>query len=115
MKERIYKFLLKYFSPLLLFVLIIPIAVLLELSSNSITYLGITAVFIVLNYYLVIAFLSISRDKYDKNTLYIWLDQLDGRDKLLLDLFVNVKSSKNILENLEIVFNQINILTHYKC
>lgn len=71
----------------------------------------ITGMYIILNYYISVVFIFIARDKANKKSLYVWLDNLDGNDEFLRKLFLNVKKTDDILVNLEQVFVKINTIT----
>lgn len=118
MKDNILKYLrgfvIKIVLPLvILFVLSISILLLkpsdifVNYAIPGLTYLG-------LNYYLAVIFLFAGKSKTNKGTLYSWLDNLDGNDKVFRDLFLSIKSHKEILVNLDIVYKKINIYTNYK-
>jgi len=106
MKEKIFKRFLKYFLPLLLFIIFSIIATFLPYSG----YIILTDFYILLMYYLFILF-TFKMDKSSNDSVNQWLDRLDGSEKLCKDLFPS-KKKKKVLENLEYVFQRLNEYTN---
>lgn len=77
-------------------------------------YLSFTSVYVIVIYFMIKFFLFLSYEKYDKKSLYMWLDNLAGSDDLLKDLFLQEKNTDtDILNKLERVYNKFNILTQF--
>jgi hypothetical protein len=73
-------------------------------------YINTTAGYILLNYYIFILIKLSGGEKKRKNSVYEWLDILDGESEIL-KVFKKEKKYKDITKNLEFVFKYFN--SHY--
>lgn len=108
-RAKIFRFLVYYVVPLF----ITPIVAITDFYVNiNPGHALVLYIYILLNYFMVRFFLFLNRSKYDVDSLYIWLDNLDGADDLLQALFLKEKNS-SLLENLELVYNKFMALTKH--
>lgn len=107
MKVKIFKILLKYFFPILIFFL----TGLISKNFPYSQYFIITFFYILLLYYLLVL-VRHRRTNLKNYSVNNWLDRLDGGDDLCEELFSAVKK-ESILENLEYVYNKLNVITKF--
>jgi len=115
---KIFKFFKWYVLPVIISLIIIIVLIYLKLSKNTITNLIVIVICCNIIYYfsmyMYVFFIKSLVKRKDKNSLYDWLDTLGETDTLLESLFLDIKINKEVLINLEIVYNKINILTGFK-
>jgi hypothetical protein len=96
LKQKFVKIFIKWFFPFLLFLILAFFTVFLPYYQYILTALF----FLLTNYYLFILFnISFGEKKINKDSLYVWLDQLDGGKDLLLFLLKENKQN-NVIKNL---------------
>jgi hypothetical protein len=106
---KLIKFLAKYILPIIIWLSIIILDNFIPYYKG---YLTVTAFYCILNYYVVIYFLNFRRKKESKLSLYMWLDNLEGSNRLLKYLLKNEKE-EGILENLDKVHEKLNEFCQY--
>lgn len=106
MWEKIFKFFLKYILPVCLFFIIAIFSKFIPYFSYLFIFIG----YVLFNYYLFFINIRIGKGPKKKNTIYYWLDNLDGSDVFLKKLFVHEKN-KDILSNLDFVLNKFKSIT----
>jgi hypothetical protein len=101
---KLIKFFAKYILPIIIWLSIIILDFFIPYYKG---YLTVSAFYGLLNYYMIIYFLNFRSKKESKLSLYMWLDNLEGCNRLLKYLLKNEKE-EGILENLEKVHDRLN-------
>ncbi|OIJ11484.1 hypothetical protein BKP35_12130 [Anaerobacillus arseniciselenatis] len=111
MKEKVLIIFFRYIFPMLILFLMSYISMFLSFGG----YILVSSIYIVLNYYLIVYIFQFgySSKIKSKNSLYTWLDSLEGGTDLLNQLFSKSLKSKDVLVNLEQAYLTLNHYTKY--
>lgn len=109
MKVKIFKLIKVLIIPMIVVFIIAMLDYYLNFYPG---YLTITVVYCFINYLMIRGVIFLSKSNNDKESLYVWLDSLEGSDDLLKTLFLNEKTS-NIINDLDRVFNKLVSLTKH--
>lgn len=109
MRGKIFKIVLRIIIALVILLIAIVIDSFIPVYKG---YLSFTIVYVIIIYFMVRFFLFLSAEKNDKNSLYMWLDNLDGSDEFLKSLFLQDENI-DIVNNLELVYKKFNVFTQF--
>ncbi|MFF2449351.1 hypothetical protein ACFVSW_20115 [Neobacillus sp. NPDC058068] len=107
MKEKIFRILKQYVLTAILFIVLIGISGFLPYGN----YCIIAILYIAFNYYMILGIVRMSGKVRSQDNLYEWLDVLDGSEKLIKRLVIHEKN-KDVMSNLEAVFDKIMFFTN---
>jgi hypothetical protein len=102
MKVKIFKIFKWDIVPLLIFVFL---TVIFSRINNS-EYLSVSVLYITTNYFVIKGILTMGGFFRKKDSLYDWMDILNGYDPLLRELFSSVKN-KSLIANLDQVYDNL--------
>jgi hypothetical protein len=102
MKVKIFKVFKWDIVPLIIFVIL---TVVFSKIKNS-EYLSVSLMYILTNYFVIKALLTMGGFFRKKDSVYDWMDALNGYDFFLRELFLSVKS-KSLIDNLDQVYDSL--------
>ncbi|MGG3890062.1 hypothetical protein [Metabacillus fastidiosus] len=105
---------LKWLSPIFIYLLVLFICGMLIRSETILFTIMIIGMYISVNYYMTIIFIVLGRETAYKDSVYVWLDTLKGSDQLLRQLFLDIDKNREVLVNLEKVFEKLNFITKFE-
>jgi hypothetical protein len=107
MKVKIFKILKQYVLSTVLFSLLLFVTFFLPFSR----YCSVIVMYVALNYYVLLGIIRMGGKDQSKESLYHWLDVLDGSEQFLKRTFIHEKS-RDLITNLETVYDRLLILTN---
>ena len=108
MKVKIFNVIKQYVFTSFLFIVLLVISGFLPFRNYS----SIAVLYIAFNYYTLLGIIRMGGKDQSKESLYHWLDILDGSGSLIRRMFIHEKN-KDIISNLETVYNKLLLLTNH--